>query len=93
MYDNPQIFYSLYPFVILRTFFSESAQERASIQITCNWLGDSMGTEPVSKQAFSQARHRLSYTAFEAMHADGNKGQLFHGSKRRPLERIPHYCL
>ena len=30
-----------------------------------------METEPVSKQAFSQARHRLSYTAFEAMHADG----------------------
>ena len=44
---------------------------KTSIQITCNWLGDSMETEPVSKQAFSQARHRLSYTAFEAMHADG----------------------
>lgn len=44
---------------------------KTSIQITCNWLGDSMGTEPVSKQAFSQARNRLSYTAFEAMHADG----------------------
>lgn len=44
---------------------------KTSIQITCNWLGDSMETEPVSKQAFSQARQRLSYTAFEAMHADG----------------------
>lgn len=44
---------------------------KTSIQITCNWLGDLMETEPVSKQAFSQARNRLSYTAFEAMHADG----------------------
>lgn len=44
---------------------------KTSIQITCNWLGDLMETEPVSKQAFSQARHRLSYTAFKAMHADG----------------------
>ena len=42
---------------------------KTSIQITCNWLGNTMETEPVSKQAFSQARHRLSYTAFEAMHA------------------------
>ncbi len=39
--------------------------------ITCNWLGDSMETEPVSKQAFSKARNRLSYTAFEAIHANG----------------------
>jgi hypothetical protein len=44
---------------------------KTSIQITCNWLGNSMEIEPVSKQAFSQARHRLSYTAFEEMHADG----------------------
>ena len=44
---------------------------KTSIQITCNWLGNSMEIEPVSKQAFSQVRHRLSYTAFEEMHADG----------------------
>jgi mannose/fructose/N-acetylgalactosamine-specific phosphotransferase system component IIB len=44
---------------------------KTSIQITCNWLGNTMETEPVSKQAFSQARQRLSYTAFEAMHASG----------------------
>jgi hypothetical protein len=44
---------------------------KTSIQITCNWLGDSMEAEPASKQAFSQARHRLSYTAFKAFHADG----------------------
>ena len=44
---------------------------KTSIQITCNWLGDFMETEPVSKQAFSQARNRLSFTAFEAMHEDG----------------------
>ena len=46
---------------------------KTSIQISCNWLGDYMEAEPVSKQAFSQARNRLSYTAFKAMHADGLK--------------------
>lgn len=44
---------------------------KSSTQIACNWLGDLMETEPVSKQAFSQARNRLSHTAFKAMHADG----------------------
>jgi len=44
---------------------------KTSIQIACNWLGDFMETEPVSKQAFSQARQRIHFTAFQAMHADG----------------------
>jgi len=42
-----------------------------SIQIACNWLGTFMNTEPASKQAFSQARQKISYTAFQEMHADG----------------------
>jgi len=44
---------------------------KTSIQIACNWLGAFMNTEPVSKQAFSQARQRLSHTAFQEAHADG----------------------
>lgn len=44
---------------------------KTSIQIACNWLGDFMEMEPVSKQAFSQARHRMRFTAFQEMHADG----------------------
>lgn len=44
---------------------------KTSIQIACNWLGDFMEMEPVSKQAFSQARQRIHFTAFQAMHADG----------------------
>lgn len=44
---------------------------KTSIQIACNWLGAFMNTEPVSKQAFSQARSRLRHTAFQETHADG----------------------
>lgn len=44
---------------------------KTSIQIACNWLGTFMKTDPVSKQAFSQARHRLRHTAFQETHADG----------------------
>jgi hypothetical protein len=44
---------------------------KTSVQIACNCLGDIMEMEPVSKQAFSQARQRIHFTAFQAMHADG----------------------
>lgn len=44
---------------------------KTSSQIACNWLGDFMEMEPVSKQAFSQARHRICFTAFQEIHADG----------------------
>ena len=44
---------------------------KTSVQIACNWLGKLMETEPVSKQAFSQARQKIHFTAFQAMHADG----------------------
>jgi hypothetical protein len=44
---------------------------KTSIQIACNWLGAFMNTDPVSKQAFSQARQRLHHTAFREAHADG----------------------
>ena len=44
---------------------------KTSIQIACNWLGDHMETQPVSKQAFSQARQKIHSTAFQLMHADG----------------------
>jgi len=44
---------------------------KTSTQIACNWLGDFMNTDPVSKQAFSQARQKLRHTAFQEMHAHG----------------------
>lgn len=44
---------------------------KKSIQICCNWLGDLIGEEPASKQAFSQARHRISPACFQEMHEDG----------------------
>ncbi len=44
---------------------------KTSTQIACNWLGNFMNTDPVSKQAFSQARQKLRHTAFQEMHADG----------------------
>lgn len=38
---------------------------KQSLQIVCNHLGDLFEmTEPVSKQAFSKARHKISHTAF-----------------------------
>lgn len=46
---------------------------KQSLQITCNWLGDFMDTEPASKQAFSQARQKISPECFQAMHANGLK--------------------
>jgi hypothetical protein len=44
---------------------------KTSTQIACNWLGDFMNTDPVSKQAFSQARQKMRHTAFQEMHAHG----------------------
>jgi hypothetical protein len=43
---------------------------KTSTQIACNWLGNLMNMEPASKQAFSQARHKLRHTAFEEMHRE-----------------------
>lgn len=46
---------------------------KQSLQIACNWLGDLTGSEPASKQAFSQARQKISPECFQAMHANGLK--------------------
>lgn len=37
---------------------------KQSVQITCNWLGNLLGDEPASKQAFSQARQKISAECF-----------------------------
>lgn len=37
---------------------------KQSLQITCNWLGDLLDVEPASKQAFSQARQKISAECF-----------------------------
>lgn len=42
-----------------------------SLQISCNWLADLIGCEPSSKQAFSQARQKLSPECFQEFHEDG----------------------
>lgn len=39
-----------------------------SLQIACNWLGDLVDSEPASKQAFSQARQKISPECFREMH-------------------------
>lgn len=46
---------------------------KGSLQINCNWLGDLIETEPASKQAFSQARQKISPACFQEMHEDGLK--------------------
>lgn len=46
---------------------------KQSLQISCNWLGDFIGSEPVSKQAFSQARQKISPECFRELHAEGLK--------------------
>lgn len=47
---------------------------KKSLQIVCNLLGDSMVYDiPPSKQAFSQARHKISYTGFQALHEESLK--------------------
>lgn len=40
---------------------------KRSLQIECNLLGEHRMTEPASKQAFSKARYKLSYTAFREL--------------------------
>jgi len=40
---------------------------KRSLQIECNLLGERLMTESASKQAFSKARYKLSYTAFKAI--------------------------
>jgi hypothetical protein len=40
---------------------------KKSLQIECNLLGDRTMSEPASKQAFSKARHNISYTGFKAL--------------------------
>lgn len=44
---------------------------KQSLQIACNWLGDLIGSEPASKQAFSKARQKLSPECFQELHANG----------------------
>lgn len=40
---------------------------KKSLQIECNLLGDRLMSEPASKQAFSKARHNISYSGFKAL--------------------------
>lgn len=40
---------------------------KKSLQIECNLLGDKLMSEPASKQAFSKARHNISYSGFKAL--------------------------
>lgn len=45
---------------------------KRSLQIVCNLLGDLMQQDtPPSKQAFSQARKKISHTGFQALHEEG----------------------
>ena len=44
---------------------------KQSLQISCNWLGDLIASEPVSKQAFSKARQQISPECFQELHAKG----------------------
>src|SRR5262249_3934844 len=44
---------------------------KQSLQITCNWLGNLIGIDPASKQAFSRARQHLSPECFQELHANG----------------------
>lgn len=43
---------------------------KKSLQIECNLLGDRVMDEPASKQAFSKARHNISYTGFKALNEE-----------------------
>lgn len=40
---------------------------KRSLQIECNLLGEREMSDPASKQAFSKARYKISYTAFKAL--------------------------
>lgn len=40
---------------------------KRSLQIECNLLGEREMTDPASKQAFSKARYKVRYTAFQAL--------------------------
>lgn len=40
---------------------------KKSLQIECNLLGEQLVVEPASKQAFSKARHNISYTGFKEL--------------------------
>ena len=59
---------------------------KKSMQIECNLLGERLMAEPVSKQAFSKARYKISYTGFKALnkkllnecYRDNSEG-LWHG--------------
>lgn len=44
---------------------------KKSLQITCNWFGDLIESEAPSKQAFSQARQKISPECFQELHANG----------------------
>ena len=44
---------------------------KKSLQVTCNWLGELVNDEPPSKQAFSQARKKISPECFQELHEDG----------------------
>lgn len=46
---------------------------KQSLQISCNWLADLIEAEAASKQAFSQARQKISPECFQELHADGLK--------------------
>lgn len=60
---------------------------KRSLQIECNLLGDILDMQqPASKQAFSKARYKISYTGFEALHEESlkvfyndNSTGLWHG--------------
>lgn len=55
------------PFAIIVSLILQLAKK--SLQIECNLLGELFMTEPASKQAFSKARHNISYTGFKELHA------------------------
>ncbi len=40
---------------------------KRSLQIECNLIGEYLKTTPVSKQAFSKARYKMSYTSFQEL--------------------------
>ena len=53
---------------------------KKSLQIECNLLGDRLVSEPASKQAFSKARHNISYTGFKALN-DQLLDQAYNGDE------------
>lgn len=44
-----------------------------SLQIECNFLGELLSESPVSKQAFSKARYKVSVSTFQDLHTQGLK--------------------